>query len=57
VFEKHSEQVDDMLIERVPVFTADPARRLCKNPSKPWNFIIQGDNYSCIRRGLMRCLK
>ena len=48
VFEEHSEEVDEMLVNHVPVLTADPERRLCKNPMLPWNFIIQGDNLQAL---------
>ena len=44
MWEEHSETVDEMLEEDIPVLTADPERRLCKDESPPWNFIIEGDN-------------
>ena len=44
VWEEHSEAVDEMLEENIPVLTADPERRLCKDATLPWNFIIEGDN-------------
>lgn len=48
VWEEHSEAVDEMLEENIPVLTADPERRLCKDESLPWNFIIEGDNLQAL---------
>ena len=48
VWEEHSEQVDDLLKENIPILTADPERRLCKDASLPWNFIIEGDNLQAL---------
>jgi adenine-specific DNA-methyltransferase len=48
VWEEHSEQVDNLLKENVPVLCEDHERRLCKDPSLPWNFIIEGDNLQAL---------
>lgn len=48
VFEEHTEEVDELLVENVPVLTADPTRRICKNANAPWNFIIEGDNLQAL---------
>ena len=48
VWEEHSEEVDELLAENIPVLTADPERRLCKDESLPWNFIIEGDNLQAL---------
>lgn len=48
VWEEHSEEVDDLLKENIPILTEDPERRLCKDPSLPWNFIIEGDNLQAL---------
>ena len=48
VWEEHSEEVDELLAENIPVLTADPDRRLCKDKSLPWNFIIEGDNLQAL---------
>lgn len=62
VFEEHSEEVDEMLINNIPVLTADPERRLCKDESLPWNFIIEGDNLQALyllektHRGKVDCI-
>ena len=48
VWEEHSEAVDDMLKENIPVLVEDPKRRLCKDENLPWNFIIEGDNLQAL---------
>lgn len=48
VWEEHSEEVDDLLKENIPILTADQERRLCKDASLPWNFIIEGDNLQAL---------
>ncbi len=48
VWEEHSEEVDEMLRENIPVLIADEERRLCKDPDLPWNFIIEGDNLQAL---------
>lgn len=48
VWEEHSEEVDELLAENIPVLTADPNRRLCKDENLPWNFIIEGDNLQAL---------
>lgn len=48
VFEEHTEEVDEMLRENIPVLTADPERRICKDKTLPWNFIIEGDNLQAL---------
>ncbi len=48
VWEEHSEAVDDLLKENIPVLIEDPERRLCKDESMPWNFIIEGDNLQAL---------
>ena len=48
VWEEHSEEVDDLLKENIPILTADSERRLCKDESLPWNFIIEGDNLQAL---------
>ena len=48
VWEEHSEAVDDMLEDNIPVLTADTERRLCKDKDSPWNFIIEGDNLQAL---------
>lgn len=62
VWEEHSEAVDDMLKENIPVLCADPERRLCKDDQRKWNFIIEGDNLQALyllektHRGKVDCI-
>lgn len=48
VFEEHTEQVDERLQEEIPVLCEDKERRICKDESLPWNFIIEGDNLQAL---------
>ena len=32
----------------IPVLCADETKRVCKNPDKPWDFIIEGDNLQAL---------
>lgn len=62
IWEDHTEAVDEMLDENIPVFCEDPDRRLCKDPSLPFNFIIEGDNLQALyllektHRGKVDCI-
>ena len=62
VWEEHSEAVDDMLKDNIPILIEDPERRLCKDESLPWNFIIEGDNLQALyllektHRGRVDCI-
>lgn len=48
VWEEHSEEVNEMLTNNIPIFTSDPERRVCKDKTLPWNFIIEGDNLQAL---------
>lgn len=48
VWEEHTEQVDEMLKSYIPVLCEDPERRLCKDESLPWNFIIEGRQFTSV---------
>lgn len=48
VFEEHTEEVDDLLVENIPVFCADENRRFCSDKNMPWNFLIEGDNLQAL---------
>lgn len=62
VFEEHTEEVDEKLLTHIPVLCADKDRRLCKDESKPWNFLIEGDNLQALyllektHRGKVDCI-
>lgn len=44
VWEEHSEQVDEMIIKNIPVFSEDISRRIKENGELPYNFLLEGDN-------------
>lgn len=44
VWEEHSEQVDKMMLENIPVFTEDLERKVVSDNNLPYNFILEGDN-------------
>ena len=48
VWEEHTEEVDERLLEEIPVLCEDKERRLCKDENLPWNFIIEGDNLQAL---------
>lgn len=48
VFEEHTEEVDELLKDNIPVFVTDESRRICKEMTYPWNFIIEGDNLQAL---------
>lgn len=48
VFEEHTEEVDELLKENIPVLCADSERRLCIDDEYPWNFLIEGDNLQAL---------
>lgn len=48
VFEEHTEEVDEMLKNNIPVLCEDKERRICKDDRLPWNFIIEGDNLQAL---------
>ncbi len=62
VFEEHTEEVDELLLNNIPVLCADETRRLCKDETLPWNFIIEGDNLQALyllektHRGKVDCI-
>lgn len=62
VWEEHTEEVDERLLEEIPVLCEDKERRLCKDENLPWNFIIEGDNLQALyllektHRGKVDCI-
>ena len=62
VFEEHEEAVDVKLRTDIPVFSEDKTRRICKDSSLPWNFLIEGDNLQALyllektHRGRVSCI-
>lgn len=62
VFEEHTEEVDERLLNEIPVFCADEDRKICKDKDLPYNFIIEGDNLQALyllektHRGKVDCI-
>ncbi len=62
VFEEHTEEVDERLLNEIPIFCADESRKICKNKNLPYNFIIEGDNLQALyllektHRGRIDCI-
>lgn len=48
VFEEHAEEVNKRIKREIPVFRADEKRKICKDKSLPYNFIIEGDNLQAL---------
>lgn len=44
VWEEHTERVDEMLTNNIPVFTEDKSREIICESDLPFNFILEGDN-------------
>ncbi len=62
VFEEHTEEVDELLKNNIPVLVEDKERILIKDETKPLNFIIEGDNLQALyllektHRGKVDCI-
>ena len=62
VFEEHTEEVDERLLNEIPIFCADEDRKICKDKDLPYNFIIEGDNLQALyllektHRGKVDCI-
>ncbi len=44
VWEEHSERVDEMLEENIPIFTEDVSKKITASADGVYNFILEGDN-------------
>ena len=44
VWEEHSEHVDEMLKDNIPIFTEDTEKKITVVPDGKYNFILEGDN-------------
>ena len=44
VWEEHTEQVDEMLRENIPIFTEDTDKKIITSPDSVYNFLLEGDN-------------
>lgn len=44
VWEEHSERVDEMLAENIPIFIEDTSKKITASEDGGYNFILEGDN-------------
>ena len=49
VWEEHSEHVDEMLEDHIPIFTEDNARKIVADKQAPYNFLLEGDNLHSLK--------
>ena len=49
VWEQHSEKVDEMLKDNIPVFTEDEGKKIVANEEKDFNFLLEGDNLHSLK--------
>lgn len=48
VWEEHSESVDSMLLDNIPIFAEVKDRKITSGESSKYNFILEGDNLQCL---------
>ena len=62
IFEEHNEEVDEKILNEIPILCADEDRKICKDKNLPYNFIIEGDNLQALyllektHRGRVDCI-
>lgn len=49
VWEEHTEHVDEMMKDHIPVFVEDKEREILSDPSLPYNFLLEGDNLHSLK--------
>lgn len=49
VWEEHSEKVDEMLKENIPVFTEVEEKKIVSMAAKEFNFLLEGDNLHSLK--------
>lgn len=49
VWEQHSEAIDDMMVNNIPVFTEDKDKKIVSDPDLPYNFLLEGDNLHSLK--------
>jgi adenine-specific DNA-methyltransferase len=48
VWEEHTEHVDKMLEDNIPIFTEDKDRKIVSSADDTYNFLLEGDNLQCL---------
>lgn len=49
VWEEHFEQVDEMLVDNIPIFKEIEYKKIVANEEKPFNFLLEGDNLHSLK--------
>lgn len=49
VWEEHSEEVDEMMVDNVPILIEDKSREITKAGNDSYNFLIEGDNLHSLK--------
>lgn len=49
VWEEHSEKVDEMLVDHIPVFTEVEDRKITADKEDDYNFLLEGDNLHSLK--------
>ncbi len=49
VWEEHSEKVDEMLENNIPIFVEDKTRKIIANEDEAYNFLLEGDNLHSLK--------
>lgn len=49
VWEQHTEHVDEMMKDHIPVFVEDKEREIISDPALPYNFLLEGDNLHSLK--------
>lgn len=49
VWEEHSEQVDEMMVDNVPILLEDKSREIATTSDDSYNFLIEGDNLHSLK--------
>lgn len=49
VWEEHSENVDELMKENIPIFIEDKDKEIVSDKSLPYNFILEGDNLHSLK--------
>ena len=49
VWEEHSEQVDEMMVDNVPILLEDKSREIATSSDDSYNFLIEGDNLHSLK--------
>lgn len=49
VWEEHSEKVDEMLVNNIPIFYEDEDRKIIVDEDNEYNFLLEGDNLHSLK--------